>query len=753
MKCNPLQWLWGLIPIALLAWFATQLEHDRIEKDLGQRVQEQLIGSGLKWSKTSFSGRDGTLSGQALDEAEPGRAVDIARGVWGVRIVDNQASLLDKIDNFTWGVARAGNRVRLTGYVPTEAARAIVLSSAKAAFAGADIADDMKLARGAPPLDSWLGGVNFGLKQVAGLKSGEAKLDMLALSVAGEAATVPAYRTVKTALARELPRGIKLSNDRVTAPVVKPYVWTAQAQGGQLTLGGYVPSERAREDIIAAAKAAFPRNTGVNDKMEPAEGAAQGHAQAAIESLKALAQLEDGKAEIKETAVVIAGMAASEQVATGIKAGVRAATPKPFAVTDAIRFRDTGPKPVSPYTTVAAVNADAIVLTGYAPSDAAKAAAGQAAASRFAGRRIDNRLEVAPGAPEGWQRCFEAGLGGVARVDGGRVALTDRRMDVSGSTDDEALAGAVANDVRAASGTLCDANVRIDVRAESVPDLVWRAVYAGNDVVLEGDVPNAATKDALMQAARRLFPGRGVTDRMRVVETRTRLWPAVAEQGLNSLSVLKKGEATLQRGQLLVTGEAPTEATAGDIRGRLSRDLAKGYTARDQITVAAAVVQPPPAPVPPPVAPTPRPPVAVQPPPPPTLPAPPAAPVVDLAAKRCQESLRSAAREGTIRFERASATLARDSTVTLNKLAAAAKACPNVRIEIEGHTDNEGTPERNDRLSNRRAQAVVDFLSRAGVEPPKLAAIGYGETRPLVPNDSAANRALNRRIEFTVKAE
>ena len=75
----------------------------------------------------------------------------------------------------------------------------------------------------------------------------------------------------------------------------------------------------------------------------------------------------------------------------------------------------------------------------------------------------------------------------------------------------------------------------------------------------------------------------------------------------------------------------------------------------------------------------------------------------------------------------------------------------HVRIEIEGHTDAEGTPERNARLADRRARAVADYLVKAGVEAGKLVAVGYGETRPVAPNDTPENRARNRRIEFTVR--
>jgi outer membrane protein OmpA-like peptidoglycan-associated protein len=103
-----------------------------------------------------------------------------------------------------------------------------------------------------------------------------------------------------------------------------------------------------------------------------------------------------------------------------------------------------------------------------------------------------------------------------------------------------------------------------------------------------------------------------------------------------------------------------------------------------------------------------------------------------------------------IRFGWASATLEDESLPTLKELAAVANACPLSRIEIEGHTDAEGTPERNSKLSERRAQAVVGYLTSAGVDASRLTAVGYGATRPVASNDTPESRARNRRIEFKV---
>ncbi len=119
----------------------------------------------------------------------------------------------------------------------------------------------------------------------------------------------------------------------------------------------------------------------------------------------------------------------------------------------------------------------------------------------------------------------------------------------------------------------------------------------------------------------------------------------------------------------------------------------------------------------------------------------------------CQQALNVAASEGIINFQRASFDLDPKSYPTLNKLAEAANRCPTLIVEIEGHTDAEGTPERNQRLSDRRANSVRNYLAKAGVDPNRLKAVGYGQDRNIASNDTPEGRARNRRIEFVVKME
>ena len=119
-------------------------------------------------------------------------------------------------------------------------------------------------------------------------------------------------------------------------------------------------------------------------------------------------------------------------------------------------------------------------------------------------------------------------------------------------------------------------------------------------------------------------------------------------------------------------------------------------------------------------------------------------------ARRCQAALIETTDAGTIVFNTASADLDLASHQTLDKLSQIIRNCPDFIIEVEGHTDSAGDAAANQRLSERRAMSVRDYLLRTGVPSISLSAIGYGDTRPVAPNDTPANMARNRRIEFNI---
>jgi outer membrane protein OmpA-like peptidoglycan-associated protein len=570
MRCNWHRWLWGLIPLIAVGWLAVVVERGRIEQDLSARANRAMSDSSSPWASVSVNGRDLVLTGRAGQEDEPPKVEAVLRNVWGVREVDNRAVLPRKVEPFLWSARRRGNHIRISGYVPDRATRQTVIGLTKAAMPGLDVTDRMNTARGVPPVDTWLAGLSFALKQLSSMRHGDARFEGLALSISGEAEDAAAFKSLHAAIKGGLPKGIQLANAQITAPAVSPFTWSAQLAGGQLILTGYVSGgDSARESLVTAIKSAVA-DVNVVDRMEQAEGAPPAWANAAVALLKAAAPLDNGTLEMKDAAFTVSGMAADQAKAQAVRAALRGALPSGFTLADQIRVREPL-KPAEPK-----------------PAEA-------------------KSPEPSPGAP---------------------------------------------------------------------------------------------------------------------------VQPAPPQ-----------------------AGQAEAQSPAADAVPQKTPPAAP-----EQKTTLAPPSQPPPAPpaaVPAPKEPAPSPPAppaagAEQ---PKTAAAPPPSPPPSPAVIACQQSLQGIASAGQILFDTDSATLDPSSFETLDRLAVAAKACPNMRIAIEGHTDSEGSVDYNQRLSVRRAQAVAAYLVKAGADSHQLEAVGYGVSRPAVPNDTPENMARNRRIEFNVRQQ
>jgi OOP family OmpA-OmpF porin len=101
-----------------------------------------------------------------------------------------------------------------------------------------------------------------------------------------------------------------------------------------------------------------------------------------------------------------------------------------------------------------------------------------------------------------------------------------------------------------------------------------------------------------------------------------------------------------------------------------------------------------------------------------------------------------------VQFETNSADLKASSYPVLNEIAEGLKAQPSIKVEVQGHTDSTGKAEYNQRLSERRAQSVVNYLVSKGIAAERLIPKGYGLTRPIASNNTAEGRARNRRVEL-----
>ena len=119
-------------------------------------------------------------------------------------------------------------------------------------------------------------------------------------------------------------------------------------------------------------------------------------------------------------------------------------------------------------------------------------------------------------------------------------------------------------------------------------------------------------------------------------------------------------------------------------------------------------------------------------------------------AEACLGRFEILSHAGNINFRSASARLDVAGSAILDDLYDVVSRCPDMALEIGGHTDAAGSDATNLALSQKRAASVIAYLTTKGIPAARLAAHGYGEAQPLVANDSAANMGRNRRIEFMV---
>lgn len=117
---------------------------------------------------------------------------------------------------------------------------------------------------------------------------------------------------------------------------------------------------------------------------------------------------------------------------------------------------------------------------------------------------------------------------------------------------------------------------------------------------------------------------------------------------------------------------------------------------------------------------------------------------LDLALARVQKRTK-------IQFAESSPELTASSQKAITEIAALLQKCSGAHVEVGGHTDNQGDPSTSVPLSQDRARAVRAALVEAGIAGDRISARGYGESRPIASNSTAAGQAANRRVEIKVK--
>jgi hypothetical protein len=240
---------------------------------------------------------------------------------------------------YVWSATRIESGIRLRGSVPTDEDRRTVLGMVKAHFPDREVEDRLKVAKGAPPTDQWLGAVSFGLKQLSHLKRGSARLLNIALKVDGEARSAADYVEIKKALAGPLPTGLTIAGESIRPPIADPFIFVADLNSNALSLSGSVPSENARKEVRELSRHLF-RRPGLDDRLELASGAPKNWDAAVTAALRALSQLESGRIALSGLAVTIEGVAPDKGTAVAVSYQLRRDLPALFSTSENISWKE-----------------------------------------------------------------------------------------------------------------------------------------------------------------------------------------------------------------------------------------------------------------------------------------------------------------------------------------------------------------------------------------------------------------------------
>jgi len=227
-----------------------------------------------------------------------------------------------------------------------------------------------------------------------------------------------------------------------------------------------------------------------------------------------------------------------------------------------------------------------------------------------------------------------------------------------------------------------------------------------DSITLSGDVLNEGERTTLVDAANAEYGPANVTDNLNVLDIDERIpgadgrVAAVAALIPTMRSDLLQGRATLTAEELNVTGLAPSQD---------AKDLVDGAVAGADVATNSSDIS------------------------------------VDAATAIGSLDLSG------VEFETGTANLTGDAQGILDNAVTAIGAFPDASIEVQGHTDDQGSDESNLTLSQSRADAVLAYLVNGGVDAAQLTAVGYGETQPIADNSTEDGRQTNRRVQFDVQ--
>lgn len=481
-----------------------------------------------------------------------------------------------------------------------------------------------------------------------------------------------------------------------------------------ISLIGLVPTSMDRDQLTTTLKSLSGEK--VTDMLESTDHPApEGWDQTVAYAETAVKLLKRAKISVTAGQVAVTAISESETERAGLESDLRRKAPKGLD----LQLNIAAPHPViAPFTVRFLIDkAGARFDACSADSDAAQVKI--LAAATAAGADPQAGCTVGLGVPTpAWSDAVVLGLNAVKKLGHGAITFSD--ADVTLTADPEVKQADFDRVVGELESNLPDVfSLKASIASKSeglAPGAAEFVATLDKDgrVDLSGRLGDDMARKAAESLAAARFGASKVHAATRLATGLPDGWTARVLVGLEALAELDSGSVTVREGSMRIEGLSGAKDASGAVSRILDSRLGSGAAYDLAIRYDKALDK--------------------------TLGLP--------TPAECVSQINAALAVKKIAFDPGSAVISPDSADTLDKIAAVMKNCGDVPMEVGGHTDSQGRDEMNMVLSQQRAQSVIEALLSRRVLTGNLKAKGYGETQPLMANDTEADREQNRRIEF-----
>ena len=485
----------------------------------------------------------------------------------------------------------------------------------------------------------------------------------------------------------------------------------------EVSLIGLIPTGADRADLLQRLSR-ISNDDEIADLLESADyDIPDGWDNAVDFGLEALEALPRSKISIDALRVTITAMAESEERKLKVETRLKREVPSGLRVS----FDISSPRPVITPFTLRFLQDEAGPRFDTCSAHTEEGRSKILGAARKAGieGNLDCRIGLGVPSPN-WADAAALSIAAIAELKGGSVTFSDADVTLISppGTDQrefDRIVGALENslpDVFALHAVLTpDPSDPSQGPAEFVATLSPEGLVQLNGRLNDEIVAQTAESFAIAR-----FGSATVSNRARTDEALPGDWPLRVLSGLEALSLLSNGSARVTAEDITVTGNTGSKSARSDISKLLSDKLGEGSRFSVEVTYLEKLD-----------------PVASM-----------------LTPDECEAKIDEILKVRKITFEPGSDTVDATSLGTLDEISEVLGNCPELRMEIAGHTDSQGRETMNEALSKSRALAVLNALRDRRVATGSFTAKGYGETKPIASNDTEEGREANRRIEITL---